>query len=79
MLSIKLSAVNHTSNMMFTFALETLKHCFTLSCGYFFLFVFLFVYLFIICEYTVVVFRRTRRGHWISLQMVVNHHVVAGI
>jgi hypothetical protein len=30
-------------------------------------------------KYTVAVFRRTRRGCWISLQMVVSHHVVAGI
>jgi len=29
--------------------------------------------------YTVAVFRHTRRGHQISLQMVVNHHVIAGI
>jgi len=31
-----------------------------------------------IYEYTVAVFRHTRRGHQIPLQMVVNHHVVAG-
>jgi hypothetical protein len=31
-----------------------------------------------VCEYTVAVFRHTRRGHQISLQMVVSHHVVAG-
>jgi hypothetical protein len=37
------------------------------------------VYLFIICKYTVAAFRHTRRGHQISLQMVVSHHVVAGI
>jgi hypothetical protein len=29
-------------------------------------------------EYTVAVFRHTRRGHHIPLQMVVSHHVVAG-
>jgi hypothetical protein len=29
--------------------------------------------------YTVAVYRRTRRGHQISLQVVVSHHVVAGI
>jgi hypothetical protein len=29
-------------------------------------------------EYTVAVFRHTRRGHQIPLQMVVSHHVVAG-
>jgi hypothetical protein len=33
----------------------------------------------IISKYTVVVFRCTRRGHQISLQMVVSHHVVARI
>jgi hypothetical protein len=44
------------------------------------LFFFFFkIYLFIICKYTVAVFRHTRRGHQISLQMVVKHHVVAGI
>jgi hypothetical protein len=35
-------------------------------------------YLFCIYEYTVAVFRRTRKGHQIPLQMVVSHHVVAG-
>jgi hypothetical protein len=34
---------------------------------------------FIICKYTVVVFRHSRRGHQISLRMVVSHHVVDGI
>ena len=29
-------------------------------------------------KYTVTLFRHTRKGHWIPLQMVVNHHVVAG-
>jgi hypothetical protein len=29
-------------------------------------------------EYTVAVFRHTRGGHGIPLQMVVSHHVVAG-
>jgi hypothetical protein len=43
------------------------------------LFVYLFIYLFIICKYTVAVFRYTRRGHQISLRVVVSHHVVAGI
>jgi hypothetical protein len=42
-------------------------------------FFFLKIYLFIICKYTVAVFRRTRRGHQISLRMVVSHHVVVGI
>jgi hypothetical protein len=40
---------------------------------------FLNYYLFIICKYTVAVFRHSRRGRQISLQMVVSHHVVAGI
>ena len=43
------------------------------------LFVFLKIYLFIICKYTVAVFRHSRRGSQISLQMVLSHHVVAGI
>ena len=46
----------------------------------FFLFSFfkdLFIYY--ICKYTVLVFRHTRRGSWIPLQMFVSHHVVAGI
>jgi hypothetical protein len=33
----------------------------------------------IICKYTVAVFRHSRRGDQISPQMVVSHHVVAGI
>jgi hypothetical protein len=37
------------------------------------------IYLFIISKYNVAVFRHPRRGHHISLQMVVSHHVVAGI
>jgi hypothetical protein len=40
-----------------------------------YLFVYLFIYLF---EYAVAIFRHTRRGHWIPLQVVVSHHVVAG-
>jgi hypothetical protein len=39
----------------------------------------LFIYLFIIHKNTVVDFRHTRRGHQISLMMVVSHHVVGGI
>jgi hypothetical protein len=34
--------------------------------------------LFILYEDTVAVIRYIRRGHWIPLQMVVSHHVVAG-
>jgi hypothetical protein len=32
-----------------------------------------------VSKYTVAVFKHTRRGHWISLWMVVSRHVVAGI
>ena len=35
--------------------------------------------LFIIYKYTVAVFIHTRKEHQIPLQMVVRHHVVAGI
>jgi uncharacterized membrane protein len=45
----------------------------------FLVFVLFCFYLFIICKYTVAVFRHTRRGRQISLQMAVSHHVVAGI
>jgi hypothetical protein len=38
----------------------------------------LFIYLFNVYEYTIALFRHTRRGHQIPLQMVVSHHVVAG-
>jgi len=44
-------------------------------------FLFCFVFfkdLFILCEYTVAVFKHTRSGHQIPLQMVVSHRVVAG-
>jgi hypothetical protein len=47
--------------------------------AFFFLIFFLKIYLFIICKYTVAVFRHSRRGCQILLQMVVSHHVVAGI
>jgi hypothetical protein len=39
----------------------------------------LWPYLFHICVHTVTVFRHSRRWHRIPLQMVVSHHVVAGI
>jgi|UPI00001E64C1 hypothetical protein len=42
-------------------------------------FIFFIKDLFIVYEYTVAVFRHSRRGHRISLQMVVSHHMVAGI
>ena len=38
----------------------------------------IYLFLFYIYEYTVTVFRHTRRGHQIPLQMVVGHHVVVG-
>jgi hypothetical protein len=37
------------------------------------------IYFINICKYTVAVFRHSRRGSQILLQMVVSHHVVAGI
>jgi hypothetical protein len=55
----------------------------TESSYFFVMFIYLFYFLknlfIIISKYTVAVFRCTRRGHQISLQMVVSHHVVAGI
>jgi hypothetical protein len=38
-----------------------------------------FIYLLYVSKYTVSVFRHSRRGGQILLQMVVSHHVVAGI
>jgi hypothetical protein len=38
-----------------------------------------FFFFFFFLKYTVAVVRHTRRGHQISLQVVVSHHVVAGI
>jgi hypothetical protein len=43
-----------------------------------FFFLFLKICLFHVCEYTVAVFRHSRREHQIPSQMVVSHHVVAG-
>jgi hypothetical protein len=40
---------------------------------------FLNIYLFYVYEYTVAVFRHTRKGHQTSLQVVVSHNMVAGI
>ena len=37
-----------------------------------------FPFLFSVYEYTVAVFRHTRRGHQIPLQMFVSHHGIAG-
>ena len=36
------------------------------------------IYLVCLYEYTVAVFRDSRRGHQVPLQMVVSHHAVAG-
>jgi hypothetical protein len=41
-------------------------------------FFFFKIHLFYVYEYTVAVSRHTKRGHWIPLQMVVSHLVVAG-
>jgi hypothetical protein len=38
-----------------------------------------FIYLFYVYEYMIALFRHTKRRHQIPLQMVVSHHVVAGI
>jgi hypothetical protein len=45
---------------------------------FFFLDLFIIYRYMYICKYTVAVFRHSRRGSQISLQMVVSHHVVAG-
>jgi hypothetical protein len=39
---------------------------------------FLKILLFYVCEFTVALFRHTRRVNQIPLQMVVSHHVAAG-
>jgi hypothetical protein len=57
-----------------TFLRSHLHYCF--CCCYLFVFKDLLI---IIYKYTVAVFRHTRRGHQISLRVVVSHHVVAGI
>jgi hypothetical protein len=38
----------------------------------------LFKDFFFMYEYTIALFRHTKRGHQIPLQMAVSHHVVAG-
>jgi hypothetical protein len=45
---------------------------------FFFIFIFRALFTFYLYEYTAAVFRHTRRGHQIPLQMAVSHHVVAG-
>jgi hypothetical protein len=55
------------------FYINILKH---LIVDFFF---YIKIYIFtIISKYTVAIFRHTRRGHQISLRMVVSHHVVPG-
>jgi hypothetical protein len=46
----------------------------SINCVYNFL-TFNIIYLLYLYEYTVAVFRHTRRGHQVPLQMVLNHHV----
>jgi hypothetical protein len=43
----------------------------------FYLFIYLFIYYLLYDEYTVGVFRDTRRRYQIPLQMVVSHHMAA--
>jgi hypothetical protein len=50
----------------------------TFACLFILILFLRFIYLFCVYEYTVAVFRHTRRGHQIPLQLVVSHHVVAG-
>jgi hypothetical protein len=45
---------------------------------YIYMYMYIYIYIYIYDEYTVAVFRHTRRRHQISLRMVVSHHVVAG-
>ena len=61
---------------------KVLKIAFLNMIGVLFFFLLFFlkkIYLFTICKYTAAVFRHSRRGRQILLQMVVSHHVVAGI
>ena len=53
--------------------------CQYLKCNYDYNIFLIFIYLFIVYKYTVAVRRYSRRGHQILLQMVMSHHVVAGI
>jgi hypothetical protein len=76
--------MGHVSVNLMTMGLTFLSFFFLKDiylCIYVFmyLFIYVFIYLFIICKYTVAVLIYSRRGHQISLQMVVSHHVVAGI
>jgi hypothetical protein len=70
-------------HLLWTRYLKVHIHCRRTPWASFFFFMsksfFLKIYLFIICKYTVAVFRHSRRGHQILLQMVVSHHVVPGI
>jgi hypothetical protein len=59
--------------------MSSLFSCFVFCSFQYSNFFFFKIYLFIICKYTVAIFRHSRRGRQILLQMVVSHHVVAGI
>jgi hypothetical protein len=50
-----------------------------LATGFFFFFSLRPKDFFIICKYSVALSRHSRRGHQISLWLVVSHHVVTGI
>jgi hypothetical protein len=67
---------NHTKLI---FSVFQIRRAFYLFYFLFYFFYFFKTYLFIIHKYTVAVFRHSRRGRQILLQMVVSHHVVAGI
>jgi hypothetical protein len=58
--------------------LEKSPNCYSLEFDFEFEGFFFFEDLFNLYEYTVVVFRHTRKGHQIPLQMMVSHCVVAG-
>jgi hypothetical protein len=55
------------------------KHSSGLVCEGIFLKRFIYLLFIYLCKYTVAVFRHSRRGHQISLRVVVSHHVVAGV
>jgi hypothetical protein len=78
--SFKITKQNKKKNQHFgEFTKKLLGESFV-SFFFVFRFISLFVFVFkdLFCEYTVAVFRHTRREHQILLQMAVSHHVVAG-
>jgi hypothetical protein len=62
-MSVQLFAHSHSILFIYLFT------CFLLKIYLFYIYAY---------EYSVAVFRHTRRGHQTPLQMVVSHHVVAG-